>query len=70
MSNGGREPRHVAPPAINSPCGSSVLRFLKCRSVMDAQGADARCIMKLKILGIVIGIIIVIPILAWKWGLL
>ena len=25
---------------------------------------------KLKLLGIVIGIIILIPILAWKWGLL
>ena len=35
---------------------------------MVGQGADARRVMKLKILGIVIGIIIVIPILAWKWG--
>jgi len=35
---------------------------------MDAQQADAKRVMKLKVLGIVIGIIIVIPILAWKWG--
>ena len=32
--------------------------------------ADQRRVRKLKLLGIVIGIIIVIPILAWKWGLL
>jgi len=37
---------------------------------MDAQEADARRVVKLKILGIAIGIAIVIPILAWKWGLL
>ncbi len=36
---------------------------------MNAAEADAKRVMKLKILGIVIGIIIVIPILAWKWGL-
>lgn len=29
-----------------------------------------RRVWKLKLLGIVIGIIILIPILAWKWGLL
>ena len=34
----------------------------------DAQEANARRVTKLKIL--VIGIVIVIPILAWKWGLL
>jgi len=37
---------------------------------MDSQQADKRRILRLKLLGIVIGIIIVIPILAWKWGLL
>jgi hypothetical protein len=36
---------------------------------MDAE-ADARRVTKLKILGVIIGIVIVIPILAWKWGLL
>lgn len=36
----------------------------------DAQEANARRVTKLKILGIIIGIVIVIPILAWKWGLL
>jgi len=37
---------------------------------MDAQEADARRVKKHKILEIIIGIIIVIPILAWKWRLL
>jgi hypothetical protein len=32
--------------------------------------ATQRRVWKLKLLGIVIGIIILIPILAWKWGLL
>jgi hypothetical protein len=32
--------------------------------------AAQRRVWKLKLLGIVIGIIILIPILAWKWGLL
>ena len=36
----------------------------------DAQEANARPLTKLKILWIIIGIAIVIPILAWKWGLL
>ena len=36
----------------------------------DSQEANARRTTKLKILGIIIGIVIVIPILAWKWGLL
>jgi hypothetical protein len=36
---------------------------------MDAE-TDARRVTKLKILGIIVGIVIVIPILAWKWGLL
>jgi t-SNARE complex subunit (syntaxin) len=36
----------------------------------DVQEANARRVTKLKILGIIIGIVIVIPILAWKWGLL
>ena len=35
---------------------------------MDAQ-ADARRVTKLKVLGIIVGVVIVIPILAWKWGL-
>jgi hypothetical protein len=35
---------------------------------MDAGQADAMRVMKLKIIGIVHGIIIVILILAWKWG--
>ena len=35
----------------------------------DAQGVAARPGTKLKILGIIIGLVIVIPILAWKWGL-
>jgi hypothetical protein len=35
----------------------------------DAQEANTRRGTKLKILGIIIGIVIVIPILAWKWGL-
>ena len=34
----------------------------------DAQGAVATRGTKLKILGLIIGIVIVIPILAWKWG--
>jgi hypothetical protein len=37
---------------------------------MESQQADKRRILKLKLLGIAVGIIIVIPILAWKWGLL
>ena len=37
--------------------------------MMDEQ-ENARRVMRLKIIGIVVGIIIVIPILAWKWGLL
>ena len=36
----------------------------------DAQKVNAGHVTKLKILGIIIGIIIVITILAWKWGLL
>jgi hypothetical protein len=36
---------------------------------MSSDQADAKRVMKLKLLGIVLGIIIVIPILAWKWGL-
>jgi len=32
--------------------------------------ADQKRAWKLKMLGIAIGIMIVIPILAWKWGLL
>jgi hypothetical protein len=36
----------------------------------DAQEPDARRATKLKILGIIIGIVMVILILAWKWGLL
>jgi hypothetical protein len=31
---------------------------------------DQRRVWTLKMLGIVMGIVIVIPILAWKWGLL
>jgi hypothetical protein len=36
----------------------------------DAQEANPSRVTKLKILGIIIGIAIVIPVLAWKWGLL
>jgi hypothetical protein len=36
--------------------------------VMDAQEANARHVTKLKIFWIIIGIVIVIPILAWMWG--
>jgi hypothetical protein len=36
----------------------------------DAQGANTRRATKLRILGIIIGIVIVIFVLAWKWGLL
>ena len=36
----------------------------------DAQKANARHVTKLKISGIIIGIVIVIAILAWMWGLL
>jgi hypothetical protein len=36
----------------------------------DAQEASARRVTRLKILGIIIGIVIVIPILAWKCGFL
>ena len=36
----------------------------------DAQKANAGHVTKLKILGIIIGIVIVISILAWMWGLL
>jgi hypothetical protein len=35
---------------------------------MDDQKADAQRVMKLKLIGIVIAIVILIPILAWKWG--
>lgn len=35
---------------------------------MDTQQADAQRVMNLKLLGIVIAIIILIPIVAWKWG--
>jgi hypothetical protein len=35
----------------------------------DAQGGTAGRGTKLRILGIIIGIVIVIPILAWMWGL-
>lgn len=37
---------------------------------MKHSEADAKRVTKLKIIGIVIGIVIVVPILAWKWGLL
>ena len=36
----------------------------------DAQKANTRHVTKLKISGIIIGIVIVIAILAWMWGLL
>ena len=36
----------------------------------DTQEASVKRATKLKILGIIIGIVIVIPILVWKWGLL
>ena len=36
----------------------------------DAQKANARRVTKLKILGIIIGIVLVITTLAWMWGLL
>jgi hypothetical protein len=36
----------------------------------DAQKANARHVTKLKISGIIIGIVIVIAFLAWMWGLL
>jgi hypothetical protein len=36
---------------------------------IEGQPANVRRVTKLKIFGIIIGIIIVIPILAWKWGL-
>jgi hypothetical protein len=36
---------------------------------IEAQPANVRRVTKLKIFGIIMGIIIVIPILAWKWGL-
>ena len=36
----------------------------------DAQETNAKRVTTLKILGIIIGIVIVIPILVWKWGLL
>jgi len=32
--------------------------------------AEQRRVWKLKLTGIIIGLVIVIPILAWKWGLL
>jgi len=35
----------------------------------DAQGTDSGRVTKLKILGVAVGAVIVIPILAWKWGL-
>jgi hypothetical protein len=37
---------------------------------MDSQQSDKNRVMRLKITGVIIGIIIVIPILAWKWGLI
>jgi len=37
---------------------------------METQQEDKSRVMKLKLLGVIIGIVIVIPILAWKWGLL
>jgi hypothetical protein len=37
---------------------------------MNSPQVDKAGVLKLKLIGIVIGIIIVIPILAWKWGLL
>ncbi len=37
---------------------------------LDAQKANARHVTKLKILGIIIGTVIVIAILVWMWGLL
>ncbi len=36
----------------------------------DAQETNVRRVTKLKIIGITIGIVIVIPILAWMWGFL
>jgi hypothetical protein len=36
----------------------------------DTQEVNGKRVTKLKVLGIIIGIIIVIPILVWKWGLL
>jgi len=35
----------------------------------DAQTTDSGRVTKLKILGVAVGAVIVIPILAWKWGL-
>ena len=37
---------------------------------MPRMDADQKHVWKLKMLGIATGIMIVIPILAWKWGLL
>lgn len=37
---------------------------------MTHMDADQKRVWRLKMLGIAIGIIIVIPILAWKWRLL
>jgi hypothetical protein len=39
-------------------------------AIMDARQADAKRVTKPKIVGIIVGIVIVIPILLWKWGLL
>ena len=39
-------------------------------SSTDPQEVNARRVTKLVLLGIIIGIVIVIPILVWKWGLL
>lgn len=36
----------------------------------DTLEVNGKRVTKLKVLGIIIGIIIVIPILVWKWGLL
>ena len=36
----------------------------------DAQKANAKHVTKLKMLGIIIGIVLVITTLAWTWGLL
>jgi DNA-binding Lrp family transcriptional regulator len=37
---------------------------------MESQQTDRNRVKKLKLLGIIIGIMVVIPILAWKWGIL
>jgi uncharacterized membrane protein len=47
---------------------AALIRLLKKEQTVDSQQSDAARVRKLKLLGIVIGIVIVIPILAWKWG--